>query len=466
MKTIIYILTLLSSLNLFAGLRFDTAILESNSIDSLNVYYSFETSDVSVIQLDNEYLIDASMILSIKNNLNEIVEIRWNHSTVFKESPEGRINFGVRKIKLEPGQYKLNLKLVDQGSSKELNRKKKIVIPNSRKEIEISDIVLAYNVVPKEAAKINWGNDFLINDLYVIPNPSEEFSGDSIFLSYYFQIHNQLISYDEQIIDLKILNSKKYPVKELGKFNSVKNVFGTTDISDLATGVYYISVIIKEKENERVLERDNSTRFYVVNNNVKPTLEAKFTESQEFEMSEYATMDQETVDREFAKLKYILTNFEKNQYKQLDFLKAKQRALFKYWKYRDTDTTTKINERKIEYDKAVQYADTYFHFSSQTEGWRTDRGRVLLTYGFPTDVDRFEEKEGKNACEIWYYGDIRGGVYFYFVDVNNYNNYILVHSTMINELYDDKWMERYNPAIDQTIYMELKNSLPDDERDF
>jgi hypothetical protein len=63
-------------------------------------------------------------------------------------------------------------------------------------------------------------------------------------------------------------------------------------------------------------------------------------------------------------------------------------------------------------------------------GWRTERGRTLLKYGFPTQRNIFPQRDAKVAAEEWFYSEIRGGVYFYFVDRLMNNTFILAHSTM------------------------------------
>jgi GWxTD domain-containing protein len=138
---------------------------------------------------------------------------------------------------------------------------------------------------------------------------------------------------------------------------------------------------------------------------------------------------------------------EKEEFKLLTDKKAKQRALFKFWTIRDPKPETKVNEKMIEYDKRISFADTYFK-QGMLPGWRTERGRTLLKYGFPTQRNIFPQRDAKVAAEEWFYSEIRGGVYFYFVDRLMNNTFILAHSTMPNEIFNEYWYSDYNPAIE------------------
>ena len=75
-------------------------------------------------------------------------------------------------------------------------------------------------------------------------------------------------------------------------------------------------------------------------------------------------------------------------------------------------------------------------------GWKTDRGRVLIMYGEPSEIDRYPNQEDTKPYEIWRYNDIEGGVIFVFADLTGYNNYELVNSTKRGEVRDDNWQNR------------------------
>ena len=54
-------------------------------------------------------------------------------------------------------------------------------------------------------------------------------------------------------------------------------------------------------------------------------------------------------------------------------------------------------------------------------GWKTDRGRVLILYGEPNEIERFPNQMDKKPYEIWHYDDVEGGVIFVFADLSGFS---------------------------------------------
>jgi len=90
----------------------------------------------------------------------------------------------------------------------------------------------------------------------------------------------------------------------------------------------------------------------------------------------------------------------------------------------------------------VDYANQEFSTNTK-EGWLTDRGRVLLIYGKPQQIDREPATSDAKAYQIWYYYELEGGVEFVFVDRRDMGEYQLVHSTKRNEINDYEWKAHY-----------------------
>ena len=76
------------------------------------------------------------------------------------------------------------------------------------------------------------------------------------------------------------------------------------------------------------------------------------------------------------------------------------------------------------------------------EGWQTDRGRVYLIYGQPSEIERYPNQTETRPYEIWYYHDIEGGVQFVFGDLTGFGDQTLLHSTKRGELHDPAWERR------------------------
>ena len=107
-------------------------------------------------------------------------------------------------------------------------------------------------------------------------------------------------------------------------------------------------------------------------------------------------------------------------------------------------TTTAQNgpyEEWIKYKQQVQLVERLYSNNFQ-EGFETDRGRVYLQYGSPTNIVRRDLSSSEYPYEIWQYNKI--GVFsnkrfvFYNPDLVN-NTYQLLHSDMIGELKNPNW---------------------------
>ncbi len=105
-----------------------------------------------------------------------------------------------------------------------------------------------------------------------------------------------------------------------------------------------------------------------------------------------------------SKARYIITKPERNLFLAIP---AEKRAAFieEFWKKRDTNPDTEVNEFRDEYFKRITEAN--FLFSEGGEpGWLQDRGRVYILLGPPTN--RITYPRGTTFYdvprEIWYYG--------------------------------------------------------------
>ncbi|NPA34554.1 MAG: GWxTD domain-containing protein [Chlorobi bacterium] len=97
-----------------------------------------------------------------------------------------------------------------------------------------------------------------------------------------------------------------------------------------------------------------------------------------------------------------------------------------------------------EFKRRVDFA--LKEFSTRTEpGYETDRGRVLIQYGFPDQRFVKNMEPGVLPYEIWIYRQLEGFHNVRFVFYNPYiasNYYELIHSTLPGEVFNPYW-ERY-----------------------
>jgi GWxTD domain-containing protein len=104
-------------------------------------------------------------------------------------------------------------------------------------------------------------------------------------------------------------------------------------------------------------------------------------------------------------------------------LEARWAHLEGFWKPRDRSPDTAPNELMTEYYRRVDHARETFATLRQPDGFLTDRGRIYVLHGPPTNTERsLDPTEGFR--EVWTYA--RGNKTFTFVDRTKTGDYILV----------------------------------------
>ena len=87
----------------------------------------------------------------------------------------------------------------------------------------------------------------------------------------------------------------------------------------------------------------------------------------------------------------------------------------------------------------------------QQPGWRTDRGRIYLMRGEPTQlVDRPVARDGSPPYQIWQYSTSPGYVYL-FLDESRFGNYRLIFTTDPNQSTLPGWESRVGPDALQDL---------------
>ncbi len=401
-----------------------------------------------------------SLILTPKDSSYQSIIDTWVYkSTIAKSEFKKEISlFGNRLIGILPNNYYASIKIQKSADSSLIQKIDfEVTIPNFYQKFSASDLQIAYIIESEKETDKKWSDIFYKNSFFVVPNPICEIKSNNPKLYLYFEIYNaKTLSSDGVELTYSILDAAKREVlnykKDKNSYSDAMVEFLEFPLTNISTGVYYLKVIGKDNneinnDKKPVNIFEKIKKFYLINPDIPPDINTNFSESLTFEESAFSTFDDERVIEEFDKLSYILLENEKEEFKLLTDKKAKQRALFKFWTIRDPKPETKVNEKMIEYDKRISFADTYFK-QGMLPGWRTERGRTLLKYGFPTQRNIFPQRDAKVAAEEWFYSEIRGGVYFYFVDRLMNNTFILAHSTMPNEIFNEYWYSDYNPAIE------------------
>jgi GWxTD domain-containing protein len=82
---------------------------------------------------------------------------------------------------------------------------------------------------------------------------------------------------------------------------------------------------------------------------------------------------------------YIITDEERTAFVRLQTDEEREQFIENFWLRRDPSPDTIENEFREEHYRRIAYANE--HYASGIPGWKTDRGRIYITYGPPDEID-------------------------------------------------------------------------------
>jgi GWxTD domain-containing protein len=452
MKKYVVALTFLISISLLAQqqkpqikLQYDLSRFRGydNQI-YVEVYYSFNVSLLGYKKVNTSFQSEALMSISFKRSSNDSIVAKqmWRIPFNIEDTTmltDSRSYVDVFGFLLDPDIYRLYL-VVSDINNPSIRDSVSILtdiqnLPNDN--IALSDIELATSIIPTEKDSTN---RYYKNTFEVRPNPSKIFGEHQPVVFYYLEAYNlnKKVSqnyYTKAVITnavgKEVINHEK--IKRRANESNVE--VGKMQVNTLKTGAYTFTYTIIDSVDSS--HTSTAKRFFVYNPSL-PLDTLVNPSAGNVDASEYATMNEAELDKEFEQSKYVATAPEIDQYKKLSGIAAKRKSLFEFWGSRDEDRTTPFNENKQEYFRRVAYANTQYKTGFR-EGWKTDRGRVYIVYGTPDEVERHANETDSKPYEVWYYNSIQGGVQFIFGDRTGFSDYVLLHSTHRNELQDPNW---------------------------
>lgn len=134
-------------------------------------------------------------------------------------------------------------------------------------------------------------------------------------------------------------------------------------------------------------------------------------------LPDYLSAKKKEKDSFLETTRFIMTKAEIEIYKHLAGEEEREEFIEDFWKKRDPTPDTEENENREEYKKRIEVANKWFHEGIKGRGWDSERGRLLLHLGFPTerrfgdysDTDRFGRLRTTKRIpmEVWYYYEYR-----------------------------------------------------------
>ena len=202
---------------------------------------------------------------------------------------------------------------------------------------------------------------------------------------------------------------------------------GRIGISDLPEGAYKLKVTVTDNASKQLTQREHdfSIKYY----------NQKFLSTITDDMIRRASGDD--LDNYLRGVKYIA---DRDEVKKLNKLKndaEKRKFLLSFWEARS-------KENNMKHHQLVELANKeYGTFNKQ--GWETDRGRVIIKYGNPDEVETHTMEVDSPEYTIWRYYALRG--YFIFAETRIHGDLMLVDSNVPGEIYDPEWKTHTDDLI-------------------
>jgi GWxTD domain-containing protein len=128
---------------------------------------------------------------------------------------------------------------------------------------------------------------------------------------------------------------------------------------------------------------------------------------------------------------YFFTKNERKIFRHLTTDEAREKFIKNFWEIRDPNPYTDVNEFKLEIERRYEYVTTY-RKEGPIPGWKTDRGRIYLLLGPPSDLA--EDHFNRGNVLQWYYNEYN--VYIRFYDLRGDGVYRMDLTTVSLALLD------------------------------
>lgn len=372
--------------------------------------------------------------------------------------------------------------LTDSSQSLDIIDVKRLVVPNGNYKFELIindvntkivdfettfDFDIDFNSSPihfssieliDEYKRTKEENEFSKSGFDIIPNVSSFFDLDKNSLSFYTELYgtNTLGDSILFLVDYAIIEESTgkvaFNLRGITKLVSKQKhaMLKSIDISKLPSGNFRLAIKAISKDSDTLAE-----------------MSIPFRRSNPFVVYEFNDLDQSFVanitdkDTLYTYINYLYPissdvqkEFVKNQLTNKE-VKLMQEFFLGFWKERNSADP---EAAWLSYKEQIRIANKIFGFQTRP-GYLTDRGRVYLQYGEPTNRMASQFEASAYPYEIWQYDQLRnlGNRKFVFYSRElGMTDYELLHTNVPSEVYFPQWetviYERTNPRgnnIDQ-----------------
>lgn len=351
---------------------------------------------------------------SENDRLRNLVQSRiWNASvtvhTYEETQSDRRYDFTTQTLAIDPGKYLFEFEVSDRNSNRTYVRSIPVTVREMDGAVAVSDVTL-----------IDSYND---KDFTIVPRVNARVASDEAGFQLFYEVYSDqarsvavtrvvrrtrmdgtapiapAAMADGEVVEPDVALTEEETVR----VNTTKNQFiVTVPMEDLKVGAYTVELTISDPATGAVLDR--AERPFVV------------------EWNGLATHIQ-NLDDAIAQLEYIAEPRDLNFIREAPNQVERVKRFESFWEKRDPTPGTRRNERMEAYYYRINAANRNYGVSIM-DGWKTDRGFVLVRFGEPDHIRRKPHSFDYEPYEIWTFERI--GRQFIFVDKTGFGDYELL----------------------------------------
>jgi len=364
----------------------------------ISLYAKIANDLLQFVLKDSLYSAQYELTVVVQNTQGKSVAGKiknGNISTKTFATTNARDQFTREKLEfyLPPGEYHLVLELLDKETKQPLRKEEKIVLPDYFSKSFTTTDLLFFHRQKKDTTTQD--------EIVPVFPPVRSLSDDSLRAKCFICSDG---SHRRLHLKQTLLNNGTQSVWEdsssIDLNSQIQPVYLNLN-QELPFGQYTLSIKITDGKSEMTLR----SPFYI-------------------RWEKHSTF-LPNLEQAVEVLYYIMNRDQWNELKKLPN-DEKEKGLEKFWKERDPDPRTEENELEEEYYRRVKIANqNYSLWQEGVDGWRTDRGRIYVIYGPPSDVERPPTSTGEPGIyEIWYYRNLQKK--FVFMIQSNWEDYRLI----------------------------------------
>ena len=389
---------------------FDVEILRTFTQDGqknkIVIYSEMLYDDITFVKrIDNTFEAKLEFVILILTDEEEHVHTRSlirevnekNYDLTNSREKKMILN---EEFQIPPGDYIIKVQANDLTSNKSINRKVELKLKDiSEKIIVLSDILLLEKIVTDTSGNL----------LDIVPQVQNNFPEKLQHFYIYFDLYNKEASKEVEVT-FQFLN--KDEDVDLDSTFTVKtdqvvtNHYIKIDKNKLQRNKY--NIVLKYKDSTEEEERRKLISFFW----------------------ETTPQTSEDITLALKQMRYIVSEDSSDKYLEAD-LKSQKDFFNRFWAERDPNPNTTVNELMDEYFGRVNVSNKEFS-TFTNNGWFTDRGRILIKFGHPDDVERHPFELNSNPYVVWRYYALRK--IFVFIDRTGFGDYQL-HP----DYFDQEW---------------------------